>query len=115
MELTDLRRELARIDHDQLALIAQRQSLASEIGGAKSRAARPTRGFEQEREVVERARATATELGVPHDLAEQILLSLIRSSLTVQEQEHVAAIGGGSGKRVLISGGAGKMGRWIIG
>jgi len=113
MELPDLRRELARIDRDLLALIARRQSLASEIGEAKRRAGRPTRDFDQEREVVERARATAKELGVPPDLAEQLVLSLIRSSLTVQEQEHVAAIGGGSGKRVLVIGGAGKMGRWI--
>jgi len=115
MELPDLRRELARIDHDLIALIAQRQSLASEIGEAKRRLGRPTRDFDQEREVLERARATATELGVSPDLAEQLVLSLIRSSLTVQEQEHVAAIGGGSGKRVLVIGGAGKMGRWISG
>ncbi len=113
MELPDLRRELARIDRDLLALIARRQSLASEIGEAKRRASVPTRDFDQEREVVERARATARELGVSPDLAEQLVLSLIRSSLTVQEHDQVAATGRGSGKRVLVIGGAGKMGRWI--
>ena len=113
MELPELRRELARIDHDLLALIARRQSLASDIGEAKRRAGRPTRDFDQEREVVERARAAARDLGVSPDLAEQLVLSLIRSSLTVQEQDHVAATGVGSGKRVLVIGGAGKMGRWI--
>ena len=38
---------------------------------------------------------------------------LIRSSLTHQEQTRVAAQTSGAGKRVLIIGGAGKMGAWF--
>src|SRR5690606_33106600 len=37
----------------------------------------------------------------------------IRSSLTVQEREGVAESGAGTGRRVLVIGGAGKMGRWF--
>ena len=38
---------------------------------------------------------------------------LIRASLTHQEQRRVAAGTSGAGKRVLIIGGAGKMGAWF--
>ncbi len=38
---------------------------------------------------------------------------LIRNSLTTQEQLSVVAKGTGSGRRVLVIGGAGKMGRWF--
>jgi chorismate mutase/prephenate dehydrogenase len=39
---------------------------------------------------------------------------LIRSSLTTQEQASVAALGGGAGQRVLVIGGAGKIGGWLV-
>jgi chorismate mutase/prephenate dehydrogenase len=47
-------------------------------------------------------------------LAEDLLRLLIRSSLTTQEQASVAAGGAGSGRRVLVIGGAGLMGRWFV-
>jgi chorismate mutase/prephenate dehydrogenase len=75
---------------------------------------RPTRDYEREREVILDARATATELGISPDLAEELLRMLIRSSLTTQEQASVAARGSGSGRRVLVIGGGGKMGRWFV-
>ncbi len=112
MSLDDLRRALAEVDREILALVARRQSLSSEIGEAKRLAGRPPRDFDQEREVVQRARTVAAALQLSPDVAEEIVLLLIRSSLTVQEQGHVAAARGGSGRRVLVIGGAGKMGRW---
>ena len=41
------------------------------------------------------------------------MLLLIRASLTAQEQDRVHESFGGSGKRVLIIGGSGKMGGWL--
>ncbi len=38
---------------------------------------------------------------------------LIRGSLTIQEKDMVATRGEGSGRRVLVIGGAGHMGRWF--
>lgn len=113
MSLDDLRARLAKIDRDLLALVARRQALASEIGEEKRREGRPTRDYEQEREVLQRARATAVQLGVSPGVAEQLLLLLIRSSLTIQEQDQVAATRGGTGRRVLVIGGAGRMGLWM--
>jgi len=41
------------------------------------------------------------------------VLALIRGSLAVQERDTVAATGEGNGRRVLVIGGAGHMGRWF--
>ena len=113
MNLDELRRALADLDRQILGLVARRQALSSGIGEAKRRLGRPPRDFDQEREVLQRARAAAAETGLSPEVAEEIVLLLIRSSLTVQEQGHVAAARGGSGRRVLVIGGAGKMGRWM--
>ncbi len=113
MDLDQLRRRLSDIDRELLVLVALRQSLAAAVGEAKRRSGRPTRDYAQEREVLQRAREAAARLGISSELAEQVLLLMIRSSLTVQEQGQVAAAGGGSGRRVLVIGGAGKMGRWM--
>lgn len=114
MTLEELRDGLESIDRRLVELVAERQRLASEIGDAKRRAGKPTRDFEQERAVVERARRLAADREVPPELVEELLLQLIRSSLARQERETVAAEGGGDGRRVLVIGGAGKMGRWMV-
>jgi chorismate mutase/prephenate dehydrogenase len=73
----------------------------------------PTRDFRQERDVVERARAAAVAHGLPPGLGEELVLAFIRASLTVQERDTVAASAEGSGRRALVIGGAGHMGRWF--
>jgi chorismate mutase/prephenate dehydrogenase len=114
MSLDDLRKELGDVDRELLALVARRQRLATEIGRVKRAAGIPTRDYRQERDVLQRARAAASAAGLTPELAEELLLLLIRSSLTVQEQDLVAARGEGDGRRVLVIGGAGKMGRWFV-
>ena len=111
--LDELRQELGAVDRQLVELIARRLELSSSIGARKRQAGASTRDYRQERDVIERARAAARETGVSPEAAEQLMLLLIRSSLTVQEREGVAQAGGGSGKRVLVIGGAGKMGRWF--
>ena len=78
-----------------LALVARRQALAAEIGRVKRAAGKATRDYRQEVDVIQRARTAAAELGAPPDIAEQLMLLLIRGSLTVQEQAQVAARGSG--------------------
>lgn len=111
--IAELRDQLADLDRQLLELVRRRTEIALEIGTRKAASGRSTRDYRQEREVIERARQRATELGVPADLAEQLSMLLIRSSLTAQEKDRVAAGGGGTGKRVLVIGGAGQMGRWF--
>jgi chorismate mutase/prephenate dehydrogenase len=60
------------------------------------------------------ARDQAKSLNVDPNIAEEILTTLIRSSLTHQERDRVAAEGKGDGRSVLVIGGAGKMGGWFV-
>jgi chorismate mutase/prephenate dehydrogenase len=111
--LDSLRQELAAVDRQLVELVGRRLELASAVGAHKRGHGVSTRDYRQERDVVERARAAAATCGVPPHVAEQLVLLLIRSSLTVQEREGVAATGVGNGRRVCVIGGAGKMGRWF--
>ncbi|MBL0219166.1 MAG: bifunctional chorismate mutase/prephenate dehydrogenase [Myxococcales bacterium] len=108
------RTELGQIDREILALVSRRQALAQKIGQIKRDAGIPTRDYRQERDVVERARASAVEHGLTAQLGEELILALIRGSLTIQEKDTVAAAGEGSGRRVLVIGGCGHMGRWFV-
>jgi len=112
--LSELRDELGDLDRRLLEVVAERERLASEIGSVKRATGAPTRDFQQEREVVERARATAASLKLAPRLAEELMLVLIRSALAVQERDELRTTAGGTGKRALVLGGAGKMGRWFV-
>ncbi|HTJ46653.1 MAG TPA: prephenate dehydrogenase/arogenate dehydrogenase family protein [Kofleriaceae bacterium] len=112
--LDELRASLGQIDREILALVAKRQAMAIEIGQTKRDAGLPTRDFRQERDVIERARRAAADQGLPPVLGERLMLALIDSSLTVQEKDLVASRGSGGGRRVLVIGGAGNMGRWFV-
>ena len=111
--LDELRQALAAVDRGILGLVAERAQLAARIGRVKYATGQNTRNFRQERVVIERARAVATELGVAPDLAATLVGDLIRSSLQVQEHDRVIAEADGGGRSVLVIGGAGKMGRWF--
>jgi chorismate mutase/prephenate dehydrogenase len=113
-KLDPLRQELGQIDREILELVSKRQAVAQKIGQVKRDAGIPTRDYRQERDVVERARAAAVEHGLTPELGEELILALIRGSLTVQEKDTVAASGEGSGRRALVIGGSGHMGRWFV-
>ena len=115
MTLDQLRLRLTSIDRQLIALVADRQRVVAEIGAHKIENTVPTRDYEREREVLKGARDQAVELGLEPELAEDIMRELIRSSLTEQERTRVASQTRGAGKRALIIGGAGKMGRWFVG
>jgi len=112
--LDALRTELGDIDREILALVSRRQAVAQRIGQVKRDAGIPTRDYRQEKDVVERARAAAVEHGLSAKLGEELILALIRGSLTAQEKDLVATKGEGGGRRVLVIGGAGGMGRWFV-
>jgi chorismate mutase/prephenate dehydrogenase len=113
MTLDELRKRLSDVDRELVGLVAARQKIVAEIGAHKIQHAVPTRDYEREREVLKGAREQAISRGLEPDLAEEIMQILIRSSLTRQEQSRVASVTSGAGKRVLIIGGAGKMGAWF--
>jgi chorismate mutase/prephenate dehydrogenase len=114
MTLDELRRQLDELDGQLLELIARRQAASREIAAAKRATGKGTRDYAREREVILGVRARAEALGLPGELAEDVLRLLIRSSLTTQEQARVAAQGAGGGRSALVIGGAGKMGGWFV-
>jgi len=113
MTLDELRLHLSGLDRRLLELIAERQRTGREIARVKRATGYPTRDYAREREVILAVRASAAELGVPADAAEEVMRVLIRSSLATQEQASVAAGGAGSGQSALVIGGAGQIGSWI--
>ncbi len=112
-ELEQLRSRLTELDTELIRLAAERQRIVSEIGRSKMRQGRGTRDFKREKVVIDTARANAERFGLPADVAEQMMQLLIRSSLTRQEQEMVVARGSGSGRKALVIGGLGQLGRWF--
>ncbi len=114
MSLDELRDKLSSIDTRIVELIAERQQVVADIGRTKRDAGTGTRDYAREKEVLDRGRGRAEELGIDPDLAETVLRQLIRSSLESQERDRVAAEGKGDGRTVLVIGGAGKMGEWFV-
>ena len=114
MELEQVRARLSRLDAELLSLVAERQALSRQVAEVKRAAGLPTRDFRREREVLLKAREAAAALGLAPTLAESLLRLLIRSSLATQERAQVVAHEQGSGKRALVIGGAGNMGRWFV-
>jgi len=112
--LEALRQRVTDIDRQLITLVAERKRVSGEVARVKRSTGYPTRDYEREREVILGVRTMAAELGVSPALAEDLLRLLIRSSLTTQEQASVVAKGTGSGRRVLVIGGGGKMGRWFV-
>lgn len=113
-ELSDLREEIASIDSEVIRLVARRTELAARLGDLKRRRGTGIRDFAHEKEVVDRARRFASAAGLSESLAENLMLELIRSSLTVQEQDQVRAESSGSGRSALVIGGSGRMGGWFV-
>jgi chorismate mutase/prephenate dehydrogenase len=112
--LDELRKHLDDIDRQLIELIAERQRTSGEIARVKRSTGRATRDYGRERDVILGARAEAQAQGVSPRIAEDLMRMLIRSSLTTQERSSVAATGQGTGRRALVIGGAGKLGRWFV-
>ena len=113
MSLDDLRKNLSAIDRQLVEIIAERQQIVGQIGKFKRSSGTGTRDYAREKDVLDMGRKQAEEMGVDPDLIESLLEMLIRTSLESQERERVVAEGKGDGSRVLVIGGAGKMGRWF--
>ena len=112
--LDELRARIAAVDASLVELVASRLALARAVGEAKRAAGSPVRNYATESEVLGRFHALARDAGLDDRLAERIGHLLIEEA--VYTQESGLAIGAereGRGRRILIVGGAGKIGRWL--
>ena len=112
--LNALRQRVTDIDRQIITLVAERKRVSGEIARVKRATGYPTRDYEREKDVILGVRTIAAELGVSPALAESIQRLLIRASLTTQEHASVVGRGAGTGRRALVIGGGGKMGRWFV-
>ena len=111
--LDGVRRRIREIDAQVLGLVAERQRLAREVGEIKRRLGIATVDYAQERAVLERARAAATERGLDPSIAEDMLARLIRASVNAQDQDSIRYSAAGAGRSAVVVGGEGRMGRWM--
>jgi chorismate mutase/prephenate dehydrogenase len=109
--LEDLRRRIAEADAALVDLVATRLALAREVGEVKRGRGLPVRSYATESEVLTRFRELAGDAGLDDRLAERLALLLI--SEAVRTQETAAEGRSGPGRRILLVGGAGKLGRWF--
>lgn len=113
--LSEIREDIRAVDDQIMKLVAERMLLAREVGAAKLAQALPIVDFRVEKDVIERARARASALGLYPELAESLSRLLIRYAVAAQDEFHAEAKrpATGSRKRVLIVGGRGRMGAWL--
>ena len=109
--LAELRAKIAAVDAELLELVARRLALVREVGSAKRAAGLPVRSFGTEAEVQARFRAGAAARGLDEQLAERLAHYLIGASVRLQEESQSG--GTEPSRRILVVGGAGKMGRWL--
>jgi chorismate mutase / prephenate dehydrogenase len=109
--LDELRARIADVDASLVNLVAARLALAREVGDAKRAAGLPVRNYATESEVLARFHALAAQAGLDDRLAERFSQLLIGEAVRTQESDIAA--GGSPGQRILIVGGAGKIGRWL--
>ncbi len=111
--LGTLRARIGRLDLEILARVAERVELARQIGQVKRQQKLSTIEYGQERVVLDRARVAAEERGLDPTVAEDLFATLIRASVTVQDEDSLRFAAVGAGRNAVIVGGAGRMGRWL--
>ncbi len=112
-ELDRLRARIRSLDGEIIALVAERVALARQVGERKQAQGLSTIDYAQERDVLDRARARAESGGLDPGVAEELFAGLIRASVSAQEADRVRMSAVGAGKRAVVVGGAGRMGRWM--
>lgn len=111
--LDELRARIDELDAQLIAVAAERIALVQDVAVAKRRQQLPTVDFAREAEVLAKARDEARARGIAPEVAEDLLKRLIIASVSAQDETVVRAAAAGAGKRAVIIGGSGRMGRWI--
>lgn len=114
-DIARLRRDVRIVDESILRLLGKRLALARRIGEVKAAANLPIKDIQVEKNVVEACRTKARELGLYEAMAEDVARILIKYSTQLQDEYQRGSLQKTpiEGKRVLIVGGRGQMGRWL--
>ncbi len=107
-DLDTLRSQLDHLDRELMALAARRLDVVKRIGEVKADATRAVFDRQRERSVFARARRNAEAAGLPPDVGERLLHTLVEAGHGMQTQRAVAERT--EPRSVLILGGRGQMG-----
>jgi len=114
-DLDALREQIDRLDRTLLETLRARNEVVLQIARAKKDAGgHPLFDRQRERAVYERAERHAQEIGLAPDLARDLVQTIVEASHRMQEwvaRERAQGPGGEVSRRILIVGGAGRMGR----
>lgn len=113
-ELSTLRDQIDDIDRKIFDLVAERNRVAKKVSQRKRDLELPQRNFAQEKQVLERARRFAESQGLDEQTYTPIAMAVIRSAIAVEERYAMTRSAHGDGRPVLVIGGRGKMGGWMI-
>lgn len=109
-ELEDLRGEIQALDEEILNLVARRLEIAKEIGLVKQKDGLQVRDPDREKRVIANFASNARALGIEHRTSTRLAEALIESAVNVQSDNKGKGL---KGKKVLVVGGAGRMGAWV--
>ena len=113
MSLEALRARIAAADRALLDAWAEREAAVRAIGHFKAEWDIPIHDPVHEIPVIATARAGAAARGLPPDAAERVLRVVMETSRAQQEAIRVRARHHGAGRKALVIGGLGRMGRWF--
>jgi len=114
LDLDEVRSRIRQLDGELISLAAERVHLVRRVGEIKRAAGLRLIDYAQERRVLDAAAAAAVERGLAPEVAEDLMARLIRAAVTVQEEENLLHAATGEGRRAVVVGGAGRMGRWMV-
>ncbi len=113
-QLQTLRQRIRILDSEMLKLAKERLDCAHGIAAAKLALDLPIKDYQVEKEVIDRNRTQATQLGLYEDLASELTTIMIRYAVQAQDEYHARQRGSvTTQKQIGIVGGLGKMGRWL--
>jgi chorismate mutase/prephenate dehydrogenase len=114
-ELEPWRQGIRDIDAKILELLAERMQLAQKIGSYKQKHNLPVKDFRVEKQIIEKSRDQATQLGLYPSLAEDLMTTIIKYSVLRQDElkRRSVTMPAGLGQEAVIVGGGGQMGQWF--
>ena len=109
-EIARLRDEVAAVDKEIVALVAKRLHLAEQIGLEKKLSGLSLRAVDVEEQVQSRLHRECSVRGISGAFAGSLASALIEESVRHEESLRVPEK---LPQRILVVGGAGRMGRWL--
>ncbi|MDQ3233791.1 MAG: bifunctional chorismate mutase/prephenate dehydrogenase [Pseudobdellovibrionaceae bacterium] len=114
-ELEPWRQGIRDIDAKILELLAERMHLAQKIGSYKQKHNLPVKDFRVEKQIIEKSRDQAAQLGLYPSLAEDLMTTIIKYSVLRQDElkRKSVTMPAGLGQEAVVVGGGGQMGQWF--